>query len=82
MQSLANKAAIVTGAASGIGLATATLFARESANVVIADLDAQRGEAEAAALREEGLRVEFVRTDVASSEDVRQLVATARRSIR
>jgi NAD(P)-dependent dehydrogenase (short-subunit alcohol dehydrogenase family) len=77
MQSLENKAAIVTGAASGIGLATATLFARESANVVIADLDAQRGEAVAAALREEGLRVEFVRTDVASSEDVRQLVATA-----
>jgi dihydroanticapsin dehydrogenase len=78
MQSLANRAAIVTGAASGIGLAIATLFARENAGVVIADVDTQRGEAEAAALREEGLRVEFVRTDVASSEDVRHLVAAAR----
>jgi NAD(P)-dependent dehydrogenase (short-subunit alcohol dehydrogenase family) len=77
MPSLADKSAIVTGGASGIGLATATLFAREGASVVIADLDTIRGEAEAARLRDDGARVEFVRTDVASSEDVRDMVAIA-----
>ena len=77
VQRLPNQVAIVTGGASGIGLATAALFAREGAAVVIADIDTNRGEVEVASLREEGLRVDFVRTDVASSDDVRRLVSAA-----
>jgi len=43
MRKLDNKCAIVTGGASGIGLATARLFAEEGTVVVIADIDAEQG---------------------------------------
>jgi dihydroanticapsin dehydrogenase len=76
MPVLVNKVAIVTGGASGIGLAAVSRFAREGAAVVIADIDAARGEAEAAALREGGYSVSFVRTDVVDSAAVDQLVTT------
>ena len=42
---LQDKRAVVTGSANGIGLATATLFARHGAHVVIADIDRDRSEA-------------------------------------
>ncbi len=77
MPTLADKVAIVTGGASGIGLAAAARLAREGATVVIADIDGGRGEREAAALRGEGRAVSFVRADVSSSEDVQELVATS-----
>jgi NAD(P)-dependent dehydrogenase (short-subunit alcohol dehydrogenase family) len=46
-EKLAGKVALVTGAASGIGLATAELFAREGATVVLSDIQDAKGEAEA-----------------------------------
>lgn len=67
--------AIVTGAASGIGRATATLLARHGASVVVADIRADRGEAAVAELTGEGLAAHFIKTDVSRREDVERLVA-------
>jgi NAD(P)-dependent dehydrogenase (short-subunit alcohol dehydrogenase family) len=72
---LTDKVAIVTGGASGIGLAATVRLAREGAAVVIADIDAEHGEREAELLRGQSLRAAFVQTDVASSADVQALVA-------
>src|SRR2546428_3642577 len=57
---LRDKVALVTGAASGIGKATALLFAREGAAVVLFDLDEPGGRAPARALEDQGGRALFV----------------------
>ncbi|MFI7443352.1 SDR family NAD(P)-dependent oxidoreductase [Nonomuraea indica] len=76
MNTLAGKVAIVTGGASGIGRATALLFAREGARVVVADIDGEAAEAVAAQAVPEG-SVVAVRADVSRPEDCRRIVATA-----
>lgn len=73
-QDLAGKVAIVTGGASGIGRATVELFAAEGAKVVIADVDAARGEELAAGLGENAV---FRKTDVSKREEVQALVDLA-----
>jgi 2-keto-3-deoxy-L-fuconate dehydrogenase len=73
---LHGKAALITGAASGIGLATAEVFCREGAAVVLADVQGDRAEKEAARLRGEGHRAIAVCTDVTRSEQVRRAVET------
>src|SRR4051794_38061165 len=72
---LANKIAIVTGAARGIGRAVALGFAREGATVVIADLRAGLAEQTAEEIRESGGEALAVETDVTSQTDLDQLVA-------
>ncbi|MFN0096938.1 MAG: SDR family NAD(P)-dependent oxidoreductase [Dehalococcoidia bacterium] len=74
MGRLDGKVAIITGGASGMGEATARLFVREGARVVIGDVQREKGEAVAKELA--GAAV-FATVDVASSEDVRALVKTA-----
>src|SRR5436305_3548921 len=69
---LAGKVAVVTGAGSGIGLATVRRFASEGARVVCADVDEATG---AAAAKEVG--GEFVAVDVTSESDVRHLFERA-----
>jgi NAD(P)-dependent dehydrogenase (short-subunit alcohol dehydrogenase family) len=70
---LADKVAVVTGGASGIGRGLVERFVAEGARVVIGDIDTEGGEALAAAL---GPGAHFQRTDVADPEQVGALVAT------
>ncbi|MFI0447251.1 3-oxoacyl-ACP reductase [Actinomadura sp. 6N118] len=72
MQRLQDRVAVVTGGASGIGLATARRFAEEGAKVVIADLDEAAGKA--AATEIDGL---FVKVDVTSEAEVEALYKAA-----
>ncbi len=71
MAELNGKVAVVTGGASGIGRATVERFVDEGARVVVADIDAEAGEAVAAAL---GDAVAFISTDVSDAEQVQALV--------
>ena len=71
---LAGKVAIVTGAASGIGRASAIRFAREGARVVIADINTSGGEHTAASIEQAGGEARFSYCDVSDSENVQQVV--------
>jgi NAD(P)-dependent dehydrogenase (short-subunit alcohol dehydrogenase family) len=70
----AGKVAVVTGAGSGIGRATAIAFAVEGAEVVLADIDTVGNEETARLVAEHGGRVLAVRCDVTSSSDIRGAV--------
>jgi glucose 1-dehydrogenase len=74
---LAGKAAIVTGAANGIGHACARRLAADGSGVALADIDAPAGEAAAAALRAQGANAIFVATDVTKREAIEALVERA-----
>src|SRR5215208_7296786 len=71
---LEGKVAVITGAASGIGLATAWLFAREGALLLLADVDEKAGQRAADEIGEAVGEAAFVRTDVTSGADVQRLV--------
>jgi NAD(P)-dependent dehydrogenase (short-subunit alcohol dehydrogenase family) len=71
------KVAVVTGAASGIGRATALALATEGARVGIADVDEAGGEAVAARIREAGGEAFYRRTDVRSMAAVEAVLAEA-----
>lgn len=73
MGRLEGKVAVVTGGASGIGRASALLFAQEGAKVVVADVD-PRGRDVVAEITSAGGTALFVRTDVSQPEDVEALV--------
>lgn len=75
---VAGKVAIVTGAAQGIGRATAELFAREGAHVVLADRDGVAGDTVTLGIRATDGEATFVRCDISSESDVAALVAKAR----
>jgi meso-butanediol dehydrogenase / (S,S)-butanediol dehydrogenase / diacetyl reductase len=72
---LSGKAAVITGAASGIGLATARLFGQGGARLVLGDLDEAGGRRAADEIGAAGAA--FVRTDVTSSAEVKRLVDSA-----
>lgn len=74
---LEGKVAVITGAGSGIGRATALKFAREGARVVAAELDERGGEEVAREIRELGGQAVFVRTDVSEFPQVEAAVERA-----
>jgi NAD(P)-dependent dehydrogenase (short-subunit alcohol dehydrogenase family) len=72
---LKGKIALVTGGSSGIGRAASLLFAREGATVVVADVDARGGEETLSRIGRDGGVAEFIKTDIAKSEEVEALIA-------
>ena len=73
---LRDKTAVITGGASGMGLATAQRFLEEGAKIVIADFNQSNGQAAVDAARDTGHgdQVTFVRTDVANEGDVEAMI--------
>lgn len=74
MADLVGKRALITGGASGIGRATALLFAREGAAVSVVDLDEVGGQAVAQMIVDEGGQAIFVRCDVSRAADCQRAV--------
>lgn len=72
---LNGKTAVVTGAASGIGQATAEAMARAGASVIVADLALDKGQAEAERLRAAGHDARYEQLDVSSHESVTSFAA-------
>jgi NAD(P)-dependent dehydrogenase (short-subunit alcohol dehydrogenase family) len=69
-----NKVVIVTGGGSGIGQATADLYAKEGAKVIVSDLNEKGGRETVASIKKAGGDASFVRTDVSKAEDCQTLV--------
>lgn len=73
---LSNKVAIITGGSAGIGQATAYLFAKEGAKVVIADIDDAAGVETVKGIKSGGGEAIFAHTDVSKASDVENLINT------
>jgi 3-oxoacyl-[acyl-carrier protein] reductase len=78
---LAGDTALVTGAANGIGRATAQALAAEGARVVLADVNAAQGEATAAALRQAGHDARFITADLAAPGGAEALFTAAQAAL-
>lgn len=77
MDRLGGKTAIVTGGGSGIGRATAVLFAKEGAKVVIADKATENGNETLDIIKNDGGEAISVEADVSRSTDVKSIIKTA-----
>jgi len=77
---LEGKVAIITGAASGIGRATAVLFAKEGAKVVVSDINDFGGNETVKMIKKDGKQAIFVHADVSKETDVKNMVKTAKES--
>jgi NAD(P)-dependent dehydrogenase (short-subunit alcohol dehydrogenase family) len=73
---LAGKVAIITGAGAGIGRATALLFSKEGAKVVVADCDSERGAETVSIIREDGGEATFIQVDVSKAADTERMAST------
>jgi len=74
---LKNKIALITGAGSGIGEATAVLFSKNGATVVLADMDTDGADRVLAAIEKEGGKGMVVKTDVSKPGECEKLVTEA-----
>ena len=77
MPKLANKVALITGAAGGQGIAEAELFAREGAALMLSDIDAENGDRLASRLRGQGAKAQFRAQDAGNEQDWIDTVAAA-----
>lgn len=77
MGKLQDKVAVITGGVSGIGAATAKLFAEEGAKLVLVDMNEEKGANIEAELKSQGMEAVFVKADVTSEEEVNHIFATA-----
>ncbi|MCK4861996.1 MAG: SDR family oxidoreductase [Rhodobacteraceae bacterium] len=75
MRLVNDKIALITGAAAGIGRATALKFANEGAKVVASDVNVKGGEETVEMIKKAGGEAIFVKSDVSQSDDVKALVA-------
>ncbi|QJD78767.1 SDR family NAD(P)-dependent oxidoreductase [Spirosoma rhododendri] len=75
--SLAGKTALVTGASSGIGKAVALLYAQHGANVLVSDLDAEKGQVVVEQIRGMDVQSQFILADVGDPADSERLVNEA-----
>ncbi|MBB5620827.1 NAD(P)-dependent dehydrogenase (short-subunit alcohol dehydrogenase family) [Pedobacter cryoconitis] len=74
MNIMKDKVALVTGAASGLGFATARAFAQAGASVVLADWKEQYVNAAAQLLKAEGFEILAIKCDVSDEKEVEQMV--------
>lgn len=74
---LKDKVAIITGAGSGMGRASAILFAKEGAKVVIAEYNETSGKETEAMILQDGGQAAFIRTDVTKLDDLKAMVEFA-----
>lgn len=77
MNTLNGKVALITGGASGIGRATAILFAQEGAAVAVVDINVEQGQAVVQEIESQGGRAIFILCDVTRAEDCRRAVDTS-----
>lgn len=73
---LENKVAAITGSGSGIGRASAILFAKEGAKVVVADINDAGGEETVKNIQSTGGEALFIHTDVTRASDVENMIKT------
>ncbi|MFC1930558.1 SDR family NAD(P)-dependent oxidoreductase [Chloroflexota bacterium] len=74
---LKGKVAIITGAGSGMGEASAELFAREGVKVVVCDIDAKTGEEVVQKIKKSGGEATFLEVNVARSDDAKRMIEIA-----
>ena len=73
---LKDKVAFITGAGSGVGRATAGIFAKEGAKIVVVDIDESAGRETVDSVKQQGGEAVFVRCDVAVEADIKKAVET------